>query len=88
MRVIYVNFSENLLSNLEGTYKFTVEEANNCVSEDIFEILSPSKLELSIEKVIDACYDPQLKNQKGKVDFIILNGTAPYDLYLIDSQNI
>ena len=84
-----VDLSENLeFSNLEaGIYKFTVEEANNCISEDIFEILSPSKLDLSIEKVIDACYDPQLKNQKGKVDFIILNGIAPYDLYLIDSQN-
>ena len=76
------------LSNLEsGTYKLTITEANNCTSEDIFEITQPSVLDTKIKKVTNACYDPQVNNQKGKVDFLIKDGTAPYNLYLIDSDN-
>ena len=80
-------------SNLEftdleaGIYKLTITEANNCSSEDIFEITEPTILETSIEKVNDACFDPQLNNQMGNIDFILKNGTAPYELYLIDSEN-
>ena len=74
--------------NLEsGTYKLTITEANNCTSEDIFEITQPSILNTKIKKVTNACYDPQVNNQKGKVDFLIKDGTAPYNLYLIDSND-
>lgn len=75
-------------ANLEsGSYKLTISEANNCISEDIFEITQPSKLDATIKKITNACYNPQINNQKGKVDFLVKDGTAPYNLFLIDSNN-
>ena len=83
-----VKDSDLVFANLEsGSYKLTITEANNCTSEDIFEITQPSKLDTTIKKVTNACYDPQVNNQKGKVDFLIKDGTAPYNLFLIDSNN-
>ena len=83
-----VKDSNLVFTDLEsGSYKLTITEANNCTSEDIFEITQPSKLDTTIKKVTNACYDPQVNNQKGKVDFLIKDGTAPYNLFLIDSNN-
>ena len=83
-----VKDSNLVFTDLEsGSYKLTITEANNCTTEDIFEITQPSKLETTIKKVTNACYDSQVNNQKGKVDFLIKDGTAPYNLYLIDSNN-
>ena len=83
-----VKDSNLVFTDLEsGSYKLTITEANNCTSEDIFEITQPSKLDTTIKKVANACYDPQVNNQKGKVDFLIKDGTAPYNLFLIDSNN-
>ena len=83
-----VKDSNLVFTDLEsGSYKLTITEANNCTTEDIFEITQPSKLDTTIKKVTNACYDSQVSNQKGKVDFLIKDGTAPYNLYLIDSNN-
>lgn len=84
-----INKSQNLSFKdlAAGSYKLTLNDDNSCSTEDFFEITQPSKLVSTIKKVTDACYNPQVSNQKGKVDFLIKDGTAPYQLFLIDSNN-
>ena len=92
---IILNGEVNQRSDIEindlsvGNYKIEIFDQNNCLISDIFNIDSPAELEFTINEVIPSCSDPKLSSSKGEVNFKVLYGKAPYEIYLVDdNQNI
>jgi len=60
----------------------------DCVSSDAFIISQPAPISLKINQIYGSCLDPKLDVSKGAINFNVKGGTAPYDIYIIDENNV
>ncbi|MEA3494428.1 MAG: gliding motility-associated C-terminal domain-containing protein, partial [Bacteroidota bacterium] len=63
------------LNNLSaGTYNVIIEQANNCLNYDTFEIIEPDSLYLNYNKINEGCKG----DKNGSIDVEVFGGIKPY----------
>ena len=86
-----VNQNSNLtISNLkQGTYVINFKgDDGSCTSSDSFIISQPAPIAFKINQIYGSCVNPQLDVSKGAINFNVKNGTAPYELFILDNDNV
>ena len=86
-----VNQNANLtIGNLkQGTYVINfIGDDGNCISTDSFIISQPAPIAFKINQIYGSCLNPQLDVSKGAINFNVKNGTAPYEIFILDSNDV